>query len=235
VAWLAPDPVWNRTPTLGAARDPLHLWEAAVGWGWIPAWVSRLPSQWETYVFLALAITAVIAVIVGIRVTTLRAKALSLVMLPALVTCAAWFLASPPSFRFAWGPVFSLGVIPIGWALFVIAKANTNRRLPALISPVVLAVSSVVVLIVVAFTSLVRLHPGLDTQPHTWAVGPISVEVLLAPVVDAPSKLMTLGSGLVVKIPTASDQCWNVYPLCTAQLSPSVAMRGESPQEGFLP
>jgi len=80
VAWLAPDPVWNRTPTLGAARDPLHLWEAAVGWGWIPAWVSRLPSQWETYMFLALAITAVIAVIVGIRVTTLRAKAVILVM-----------------------------------------------------------------------------------------------------------------------------------------------------------
>ena len=235
VAWLAPDPVWNRTPTLGAARDPLHLWEAAVGWGWIPAWASRLPSQWETYVILALVIATVISVIVAIKIATLRAQGLILVMLPALITCAAWFLASPPSFRFVWGPIFSLGVLPIGWALFAIATARKGRRLPALITPVALVVSAVVVVLVVAYTGLLRLHPDLDTQKHAWALGPFAVDVALAPVVDAPTKSVTLGSGLVIQMPTASDQCWNVYPLCTAQLASPLAPRGDSLQDGFLP
>ena len=235
VAWIAPDPVWNRTPTLGAARDPLHLWEAAVGWGWIPAWTSRLPSQWETYVCIALAASAVLAMVVALKIGPLRARALMLAMLPAAITCVAWFLASPPSFRFAWGPLFSLGVIPIGWALFVTAKANKGKRLPALITSAALAMSSVAILLVVAVTSLTRLHPGLDIKPHTWALGPFAVEVNLAPIVDAPTKSVLLDSGLVIKMPTASDQCWNVYPLCTAQLSPSVEMRGATLQDGFLP
>lgn len=235
VAWLSPDPVWNRTPTLGAARDPLNLWEAAVGWGWIPAWASRLPSQWETYVIIALVIAAVMAVIVAIKTATLHAKSLVLAMLPALLTCAAWFLASPPSFRFVWGPIFSLGVLPIGWALYAVATANKGRRLPAWITPAALVASSAVIVLVVAYTGLLRLHPDLDTQKHSWALGRFAVDVYLAPIVDAPTKSVTLGNGLVIQMPTASDQCWNVYPLCTAQLASPIALRGDSLQDGFLP
>ncbi|CAB4902516.1 MAG: hypothetical protein F2806_05280 [Actinobacteria bacterium] len=235
VAWLAPDPVWNRTPTLGAARDPLHLWEAAVGWGWIPVWASRLPSQWETYVILALVVASVISIIVAIKVASLNAKSLLLAMMPALLTCAAWFLASPPSFRFVWGPIFSLGVIPIAWSLFAVAKANKVHLISAFVAPFALVLSSTVILAVVAYAGVTRIHPGLNTQQHSWAVGPIDVSVYFAPVVDVPTKSKTLASGLIVQIPTTSDQCWNVYPLCTAQLSPTVAMRGESLQDGFLP
>ncbi|MDD2818482.1 MAG: hypothetical protein PHN51_06765 [Candidatus Nanopelagicales bacterium] len=235
VEWLAPDPVWNRTPTLGAARDPLHLWEAAAGWNWIPAWLSRLPSQWETYVCIALFITAIVTLMVAARSANVRWKAMLLVMLPSLLTCAAWFLASPPSFRFAWGPVFSLGVIPIGWALFAISRSSRQTRMLMHMTPAALCASSLAVFLVVGYCAIFRLDTNLDTEIKTWALGPISVELKTAPIVFAPTESQHLSSGLAVLTPSASDQCWNVYPLCTPQFSGSLALRGASIQEGFLP
>ncbi len=58
VDWLAPNPIDVRTATLGAARDPLDLWAAADGWGWIPTWIGGLASQWETYEFAGSCVVA---------------------------------------------------------------------------------------------------------------------------------------------------------------------------------
>ena len=235
VAWVAEDPVWNRTPTLGAARDPLHLWEAAAGWNWIPSWIARLPSQWETYVGIALLLTAIVICVVAAKHARLRWKSLLLVMIPSLITCAAWFLASPPSFRFAWGPVFSLGVIPIGWALYALSRSARKTVVQAWATPVVLLAASAAVLLVVGYSSIFRLHPNLDTTPHTWALGSVAITVDLAPITDAPTETQHLQSGLTIRTPSRSDQCWDAYPLCTPMYSGSLKLRGASLQDGFLP
>ncbi|MDQ5975660.1 MAG: hypothetical protein QG661_2869, partial [Actinomycetota bacterium] len=149
VAWRAPDPSDATRATLGTARDPSGLWSAADGWAWVPSWFGRLPSQWETYAVLALLAAAVGAVVVA-RVLTGRwlRRAVLLAMVPSAVTVVVWWLATPPSFRFVWGPLFMLACVPLGWALHTVA---TSSRQPwaARIDPVLsVAVAAAVVVLV---------------------------------------------------------------------------------------
>jgi hypothetical protein len=236
VPWRAADPTQFRVPTLGAARDPENLWTAAEGWGWVGAWAGRLPRQWETYEFAALALAALVLMVLAVRTrVVLRGRALLLVMTPSIVAVGFWWIATPPSFRFIWGPLFAMAAVPAGWFLWRLTLPATGRPVlrRGLLMLTALGVA-VPIAGVVAFSAIARLDPSMLTEQRTWNVG-VEIPYAVAPVVDVPVQEQTLSSGLTVLIPTGSDQCWLNYPLCTAQVANSVSLRGVGIQEGFLP
>lgn len=232
VPWRTADPVSNRTPTLGAARDPLDLWAAAEGWGWIGTWMSRLPSQWEPFL-LALMILVAALLLIPVR-SHVRWRVLVAVLAPALLVDIVWFLFSPPSFRFAWGPLFAPGIVLIGFALHTWFN---NRQTTVRIDVSVWAIrgGALAVLVITVVTALFRSDPGTRSDRITWQLGPITLALPATPIVLPEVREQELASGLVVTIPTPSDQCWVVYPLCTAQLAPTVQQRGTSIGDGFIP
>jgi hypothetical protein len=227
VDWLAPDPVGPRTATLGAARDPADLWNAAAGWGWIGAWLRRLPTQWETFEFLALAGAAVVLLVVAHRraVHGLRWKAMCLVLVPSVAAVVFWWAFTPPSFRFIWGPLFTMAAVPIGWSLWRLrlGRPEADRRDVWLWLTVVA---------VTALSVVFRFQSEAIQEQREWTLG-VSIPYAIAPITKAPVVTKDLGSGLVITQPTQSDQCWDVYPLCSPQLLSDIKLRGAKLQDGF--
>jgi hypothetical protein len=234
VPWRAPDPVWNRTPTLGAARDPSDLWAAAEGYEWIPAWLGRLPSQWETYYLLVLLFAAAISWLL-VRKSMPRARVLLLVMVPCAATVLVWFVATPPSFRFAWGVVFAIPVVIMAWSLQAAEASNHGSPAERVLMPVIALGSVAAVMLVIGYSAVVRLDVASMTQKIEWSAGPLSIPLEVTPITPSPVSEQVLESGLIVRIPTQSDQCWAEYPLCTAQLDGTVSLRGATLQDGFRP
>lgn len=233
VPWAASDPVEMRTATLGAARDPANLWDAAEGWDWVGAWVTALPRQWEAYVAAGLLVAAVTAVLIA-RPHGLPVKRMTLAMLPSAAAVLVWWVASPPAFRFIWGPLFTLAVIPIGWSGASLARSTRPGLLAGVRTPWIFAVGlSIAIIPVTVYSAAARLQIGSMTQARDWTVGPFSIPYVVSPIPVPPTEVQQLASGLSVLIPMESDQCWNVFPLCTAQLEPTVGLRGETLQQGF--
>ena len=232
VAWRAADPVVNRTATLGAARDPNDLWNAASGWSWITAWVERLPSQWEFWI-MALLLLAVIAITVTVSSAGQHMpwRRIGLTIIPAALTILVWFLASPPSFRFAWGPLFVLGTVPLGIGLATLARQYRSRwsQVPTLVAS--LAAGSLAMLALISM--VVRVMP----QPHEGRImlvlGSLTAEVPAAVPPTPTTHLLTLDGGLTVRVPADSDQCWASYPLCTPVVAMDVVQRGPDLGDGF--
>jgi len=234
--WTATDPVWNRTATLGNARNPSDIWGSVDGYSWIGAWVSRLPSQWETYLLLALAgVLITVFIVIRRSHTTVRWRALALTVFPSALASVTWFLFSPPSFRFGWGPVFSLLIIPVGFGIFLLAQQHERTTHRNWVPPVAMGLLAVGLLGVIAYSGVYRLAPLLSPHPATWAVGPVDVTYQATPVVTAPVQPEVLTSGLEITVPLKSDQCWENFPLCTPIFSDSVRLQGDTIQQGFLP
>lgn len=234
VPWRAEDPTQFRVPTLGAARDPADLWSAAEGWGWVNRWFERLSAQWETYEMGLLSVVALILIILAARTTVpLRGRALVFVMAPSMLMVAVWWVATPPAFRFIWGPLFAVAALPAGWALWRLTRAGRPRRESGVYWLASVGLSAPV-LAVVTFSALFRFDGGGLTEERTWDFG-VELIYMVTPVVDAPTRVASLESGLTVLIPTESDQCWSVYPLCTPQVAGSVRLAGNGIQDGFLP
>ena len=145
-------------------------------------------------------------------------------------------MASPPSFRFAWGPVFSLATIPLGWALFLLARAQP-RRGPSTVPVVRLVIAGfvAVTVVLVGYCSVARLDLASVTESGTWALGPLSVGYRVTPLPLVPTNEQQLASGLTVHVPVDGENCWGVFPLCVPRISGSVGLRSDSIQGGFLP
>ena len=229
VPWLAPDPTNPRVATLGAARNPDDLWDAAQGWDWIPAWFARLGGQWETYALGLLALTAVVTVALANRATPVRARGLLLTLGPSLVATMFWWAFTPPSFRFAWGVVFSLATIPIGWSLWRLDRASRTAV------PSFALAGGASVLIVVAVITMTQLTDYTAmTSERVWRLG-VSVPFVVAPPEEGDAAIVTTESGLEALAPRSGDQCWLAFPTCTPQLSGTLRLRGEDIQSGYLP
>jgi hypothetical protein len=222
VAWRAPDPTQARLATLGAARDPANLWQAAESWTWLPAWWSRAVSSWELYAFAVLAVMGFVSVVL------FRPPRILLVaVLPSLLATAFWFTLTPPSFRFAWGPLFTVATIAVGWSLWTRSKSrNTTSRETAL--ALSLALGTALVLTVVF-----RLDVSSISEAHIARGIPITYAV--TPITTTEIAEVTLPSGLPALMPTQGDQCWTAFPLCSPQLPETLRLRGEDLQSGLLP
>lgn len=229
VAWLSADPTDSRNATLGAARSPEELWDAAQGWGWISGWLARLPSQWETYAFGLLTVTAILTLTLATRVTSLRVRGLLLTMVPSAAATVFWWAFTPPSFRFAWGVIFSLATIPIGWSLWRLAQA---RRLAL---PSFAITGGAVALSVVAMITMTQLTDFASmTAERVWRFG-LSVPFVVAPPQAGDVSIVVTTSGVEARVPRAGDQCWLAFPTCSPQLSGTLQLRGEDIQSGYLP
>lgn len=240
VPWLAADPVWNRNATLGNARNPADIWGSVDGFGWVGPYLSRLPSQWETYFIAGLTIIAIVLLILSLRIgRPLQWKTIAIAQLPILTGIVTWFFFSPPTFRFGWGMVFSFFFVLIAFSL----KSLFEFKVPVTAKPTViqllhnalLPAMALMLIALVAFNALVRFQASTITSPHSWSLGPISVVYKLSPITKVPITEQQLDSGLVVIVPTESDQCWENYPLCSPIVVPSLHLRGQEIDEGFLP
>ncbi|MSO27983.1 MAG: hypothetical protein EXQ60_08005 [Candidatus Nanopelagicales bacterium] len=230
IDWAAADPIWARTATLGAARDPANLWEAAGNWAWIPGWFGRLPSQWEPFELALLLVVASICLITATRLThAVRWRSLVLALVPSVVTALVWFFASPPSFRFAWGPLLGLGVIPLGWALYALAQSRSIGRL---IAPVLTLGLSATLVLLLGYCAVARLDTTW-TEDRAFTLGPVQINYQVTPIPVPETKQQQLPGGLVIVIPVPSDQCWDVYPLCVGQNPGAIRQRGQTLQDGF--
>lgn len=233
VPWRAPDPGEATRATLGAARDPADLWDAAQGWGWVPGWLSRLPGQWETALFALLVIAALVAVVLAWRVGRPPGRALLAALAPSVLTVVVWWTATPPSFRFVWGPLFLLAILPLAWSLRNLALAG--RSWSAGVRPLVLGGVGVALGAVVLGSVATRLEVSSWTQDRAFALGPVSLAYRVAPVPVPEVVDHEAQGGLVIHTPLSTDQCWDAYPLCVGSLPVTLRQRGPSLQDGFTP
>ena len=228
--WAAPDPTWARMATLGAARDPADLWAAAENWTWVPGWFGRLPSQWEPFELALLLVVAGASLLLAHRLThAVRWRTLLLALVPSVVTVLVWFFASPPAFRFAWGPLFSLGVIPLGWALYSLVGGKSIDRV---VTPVLALGLSAVLVLLLGYCTIARLDTTW-TEDRTFSLGPVRINYQVTPIPMPETNQQQLPSGLVILTPVPSDQCWDVYPLCAGQNPGAISQRGKTLQDGF--
>ena len=232
VPWLAADPVYLRTATLGAARDPQNLWAAATGWTWVPTWFAHVLTQWETYFFAIVFVTAVALCFVASRRSKPSPRRLLVALAPSAISVAAWWCLSPPSYRFIWGPLFSIALVPLGWALHSLSNGGW-RVLGARPFNAVCYAGSGLVVVLLVFCALTRLDTPSMTQARWFRLGPISLAYSVTPIPLPPTAPTTMTTGLVIQVPTESDQCWDVYPLCASGMGSTVGMLGNSIQDGF--
>ena len=229
VPWLTPDPTPLREATLGFHRNRADIWHSVTGWDWVGPWFGRLPSQWESFQLAAMVLAVVVLVWLAARAARggFRWRSLALTMLPSAVASAVWWLATPPSFRFAWGPLFTLFAIPIGWSLWHLARGTT----PAGVTWRRLSVAglAVPIIAVLAVGFSIRLDwSSIDVEKRGWGV-PYAV----AAIPKAEVESVVLPGGLGVEMPVVADQCWATYPMCTPQPVETLRMRGSSLGEGF--
>jgi hypothetical protein len=217
VPWRATDPVYLRTATLGYHRDADDLWQAAAGWDWVGPWLSRLPQQWEFWLLVLLVAGCVGALLVALRWgATLRTRAMLVAMAPSAVMVAVWWVVTPPSFRFAWGPVFTLATVPLGWMVWrsVLGRSARQRRVWAT-SIAWLAV--VPVAMVVGFSLVARLEWDSMTSSREWRAG-VTIPYAVSPALVPMTNAVELEDGLRVQVPVDGSACWAAPLPCTSEL-----------------
>jgi len=230
VEWRAPDPTFLRLATLGYHRDPENLWSSLDGWTWIPGWIQRLPQSWETYEFGLLAFAAALTVLAASRWTNLRARGLLLAMAPSAAAVVVWFTLAPPSFRFAWGPIFTLAAVPLGWSLWRLSRLESTKTfIPTLVGGGV----AVPVLIVVSVSALTRFEYASVTQERTWSLG-VAIPYAVTPLPEVESEVITTIGGAKLFLPTTNEQCWGTFPLCTPTPLAGLTPRGSKLSDGFV-
>jgi hypothetical protein len=216
VPWLAQDPVGLRAATLGYHRDPENLWQSVEGFGWVSAWISRLPQQWEFWLVVIFVLAAVTVVLFAQhRGVSVRARGMLLAMLPSTVMTTVWWLATPPSFRFAWGPVFTLLTIPVGWLLWRLTSHQKSHSATIRVSWI-LGAAALPILSVTAFSAVARLDTGAISNERVWEVG-VQIPYAVAAVKQPETDSIELARGLVVQVPRDEGLCWGVAPLCTPE------------------
>jgi hypothetical protein len=231
VPWVAVDPVWNREATLGNARNPADMWGSLEGLSWVGPYLSRLPSQWETYFVATLTALAIVLLVLNTRLEKpLRWNTILLAQLPIVAGIFTWFFFSPPTFRFGWGVVFSIFFVLMAFPLKTLFE-NKEFLVRKFYYPAV----TLILVILVGFNLTTRFQVDTVTESNTWSVGPLSIDYKLSPITLMPIVEQELAPDLVVTSPTESDQCWDNYPLCTPSVIPSLSLRDQGLQEGFLP
>ena len=134
----------------------------------------------------------------------------------------------------AWGPVFSLAVIPCGWALYSIYRgATTTPKCLTGLQVILSCGTSSVLILLCLFCVITRLDLASMTSERALAVGPLSVPYSISPVALPAVQTISLREGTSVVWPGTSDQCWDAYPLCTPWPELNLTMLGPDIQDGF--
>lgn len=236
--WQAADPAQTSQAILGYHRDPSDIWGALDGWAWIPGWWTRAPSQWEFWAAAALWAGAVL-VLVSQRIHVRHyLRPLVISAAPVAGATVIWFLATPPSPRFAWGLIFGLPALVLAWGLW---GRRAEETVPETVqeptqqagdrSPL-LYLSSAVIVAILGFSALFRADSTAERQEFAWA-GLEPLTVALVPVPVAAVEERALASGLDVLIPTEGELCWTQFPLCSPNPAPALRPLGEDLADGL--
>jgi len=217
VGWRAGDPVYLRTATLGYHRDADDLWQAAEGWGWVGPWLGRLPQRWEFWFLVLLIAGCAVALVMALRWgSTLRTRAMLLAMTPSAVMVVVWWLATPPSFRFAWGPAFTLATIPLGWFIWRTVRGRAPRR-RRLWATWIAWLAVVPVAVVVGFSLVARLDWDSMTSSREWRAG-VTIPYAVSPAPVPMTNAVELADGLRIQVPVDGSACWAAPLPCTSEL-----------------
>ena len=217
VPWRAADPTLAREATLGYHRNPDDLWNSVRGWEWVVPWMSNRLQQWETFELIALGAAALALLPVAMHRSQRRGEAarITLGLVPSVAAVVVWWVATPPSYRFAWGALFTIATVPVGWSLWIICRESKGVEGPVLLCPnILLSLVLIPAFLVTMYSALFRLDVSSITEPGVVKFG-VSIPVRYAPVVSVPVSEVQLQSGLTLLRPTLSEQCWQQYPLCT--------------------
>ena len=237
VPWLAEDPARWRNGTLAAARDPDSQdgFQTAHSYDWIPSWFTRLPGQWEPWFLLVGLIVTVVTVMFAWRSGAMTDvwPRLLVALVPSLLALTTWFLFSPPSFRFAWGPAVVLLAVPLGVGLEQLR--NTQHAVLAGQSAVKIGfvASAVCIGAVTTFSLVERNQFDTITQEKIWRLGPGAISYAITPIPVPATTPIEVGNGLIIQAPSTGDQCWDNYPLCVFYTGRPISARGPSIQDGF--
>ena len=231
VPWLSRDPVYLRQATLAAARNPLDPdgYQVATSWNWIVPWIERLPSQWEFWFLLVGFLVSTISLVWvrHLRTAQLSIGLLFVALLPLTLATATWFLVSPPSFRFAWGPLILIPLVLIGWSgLHALDQVTLQKSVLIGVTFLVLGVTT--------YSSVFRNHAQERSEIGNFEIGSVNMRYTLAPLRDVPTTDREMRSGLIVKEPITGEQCWSNYPLCTYSMGDGIALYGDTIASGFV-
>ena len=233
VPWRAIDPSITQGATLANARDPSGLSDPLHGWAWIEPWIAALPHQWEPLAAVMLAGTgAVLVLCVPVARSSVSLRGLALVLAPCLLTIAVWFVATPPSFRFAWGPILGVGVLLVGWGLWAwsLSPLPNARRIVQTALP---ATAAVALILLAGYTAVARLQVSGPREERLWSLAGMSIPYSVVALPLPPTREVHLASGLTIAEPTESDQCWARFPLCAYGTERTVRLLGAQWPQGF--
>ncbi len=177
-----------------------------------------------------LACVAAVSAVIAHRWGGLRARSLLLVMTPSAVAVVVWFFVAPPSFRFAWGPLFTLAAVPLGWSLWRISRLEPKRTL---VAKVVGAGVAMPILLVVAASAAFRFDYSAPTAERTWALG-LGIPYAVAPLPEVETQEVATIGGVELRVPTLNEQCWGTFPLCTPTPLAGLTPRGPEISDGFV-
>ena len=223
--WVAIDPTPAREATLGFHRDPADLWNSTNGFDWINQWLVNRFAQWETYLFLALLVSVLIVVVIATvfsKVPFQVWRGISLSVLPSALALVGWILFTPPSYRFAWGPLFTILTLTAGWLLWMLA--HDERSSLVWLSKVFLGIVALCLIGVTTFSFIFRVDWASMTERRQWVVG-VSIPYNTTPILKVAVDTVRLDSGLEILVPIESDQCWDNYPMCTPAPTPGLELR----------
>ena len=235
VPWRTTDPSQFRNAILGFHRNPEDIGGSIQGWNWIGPWISSRSGQWETYEFIAFACLALVltALVLKRESTTPYLRVAIIGLAPSVVALGIWWLVTPPSYRFIWGPLLTLATVPIGLAWWRLS-GTTGRG--ASVNPRKLTASLVLwafpIVLVTLVSGIFRFDWSLVNSPYRVYPG---LDIVIAAIPEAATSQQVMPSGLVIEIPVESDQCWAVYPLCSPDPTVGLTPIGESIEHGFTP
>lgn len=237
VPWQAEDPTPFRIGTLAAARNPASEdgYVTAHSWDWLTAWFQRLPEQWETWfllVGLAVLFALIFLAIQHHAVAGIRAQ-LFVLMAPSALAVTAWFVLSPPSFRFIWGPLFLLLCLPLGVLTSELSRSARSPWLRQRGTAFVIFTSATVIALVTVVSITGRNQIEQMSDRETFAVGPLALPYKVAPLPRPATQEVVLPDGNLIFTPRFGDQCWDNYPLCVYFTGQNIEFRGMGIQDGF--
>lgn len=235
VPWRATDPTGLRNATLGYHRNPEDIDGSIHGYAWLGPWMQRLFQSWEVYLLITLLVLIVISLALALATkssTTIRWRGLAAITAPSAIAVLVWFLASPPAFRFVWGPLVLVLVAPLGWIFAALMKSERPTAIQRVISSALPLGSAAILIGASVATVAVRIDWDSISESRVWSLG-VNLSYAVAPIPAPPVETQELADGLQVLRPVVTDQCWSVYPLCTPTVDPTLRFLDGELASGF--
>jgi hypothetical protein len=188
---------WARQPVL----EP-HV--VLASWSWLGPWAERQLSSPIVQFLLRLLAADVVAVALFVR----RLSTAALATLAVSIAGVAFWFASAPDPRFAWGFLFSVALIPMAYA------ASEALRVPRRGLALAIAGGGLAFLMGRASLAVVAIPPfsiGSLTRVPTIPTGQVVTR--------------QTNSGLFVHVPVSGDQCWSAPLPCTPIFDPRLSHR----------